>query len=144
MEASYTHLSVEERAVIQVSLAEGHSVRAIARTLARSPATISRELARNGWQNPRTRARRRGRRPIAGGYRAQAAERRAQRLRRLPRRRAKLTPDTPLWSDVTALLQAGHSPEQISAMRGRMHPDDNHARVSIVALRTPICRGMIC
>lgn len=34
MKTTYTHLSGEERAVIQVSLEQGASVRAIARTLA--------------------------------------------------------------------------------------------------------------
>ena len=44
---SYNHLTAEERDRIAVLKAEGQSVRAIAQTLGRSPATISRELRRN-------------------------------------------------------------------------------------------------
>ncbi|MNQ92482.1 hypothetical protein D3C85_1079110 [compost metagenome] len=44
---SYHELSIEERATIQVGQLHGLSLRAIARTLGRSPSTISRELRRN-------------------------------------------------------------------------------------------------
>ena len=40
----YTELSIEERAVIQVSLSMGISQRGIAKKLKRSPSTISREI----------------------------------------------------------------------------------------------------
>lgn len=43
----YTELSIEERAVIQVSLSMGISQRGIAKKLKRSPSTISREIKRN-------------------------------------------------------------------------------------------------
>ncbi|WP_157384310.1 helix-turn-helix domain-containing protein, partial [Pseudomonas helleri] len=41
---SYTELSVEERATIQISHAQGFSLRRIACLINRSPSTISREL----------------------------------------------------------------------------------------------------
>ncbi len=43
---SYTELSVEERATIQIGHAQG-SLRRIACLIPRSPSTISRELRRN-------------------------------------------------------------------------------------------------
>ncbi|HET7313843.1 IS30 family transposase [Salinisphaera sp.] len=136
MKKTYTHLSVEERAVIQVRLEQGASVRAIARTLARSPATVSRELARNGWRNPARRPRRRGRPPLAGGYRATSAQKRARRLAATPRRPRKLTSDPWLWGRVVELLSTGHSPEQVSALLVRMHSE--HARVSHETIYTAL------
>jgi hypothetical protein len=43
----YTHLSLEERALMQVWLEHGLSLRAIARKLKRAPSTITREFARS-------------------------------------------------------------------------------------------------
>lgn len=76
--AHYTHLRLEERAVIQVMLDHKCSLRAIARKLCRSPSTISREFSRNSGlvidaasgPNP-------GRPRIAGGYRCAKAQQRA-------------------------------------------------------------------
>lgn len=54
MAQQYRQLSLEERERMQAALWEGKSLRAIARDLKRSPATISRELRRNGkWGNRR-------------------------------------------------------------------------------------------
>jgi IS30 family transposase len=44
---SYSELSVEERATIQIGHAQGFSLRKIARLINRSPSTISREVRRN-------------------------------------------------------------------------------------------------
>ncbi|HTN29656.1 MAG TPA: helix-turn-helix domain-containing protein, partial [Pseudomonas sp.] len=44
---SYSELSVEERATIQIGRAQGLSLRRIASLIDRSPSTISRELRRN-------------------------------------------------------------------------------------------------
>lgn len=44
---SYVELSIEERATIQVSRAQGMSLRHMARMLERAPSTISREVRRN-------------------------------------------------------------------------------------------------
>lgn len=47
----YTELSIEERAVTQVSLSVGISQRGIAKKLKRSPLTISREIKINSVNN---------------------------------------------------------------------------------------------
>ena len=44
-----SHLSEEERRVIQIGIGNGASVRKIARLLGRSPSGISREIKRNTW-----------------------------------------------------------------------------------------------
>ena len=44
---SYTHLTINERAKIEILREEGSSIRAIARKLKRQPSTISSELARH-------------------------------------------------------------------------------------------------
>ena len=46
---SYSALSVEERATIQIGHAQGLGLRRIARLISRSPSTISRELPRNRY-----------------------------------------------------------------------------------------------
>jgi len=48
MSKTYNHLSLEERAVMQVMLDHSCSLRAIARKLRRSASTILRELVRGG------------------------------------------------------------------------------------------------
>jgi len=45
---SYSELSVEKRATIQLGQAQGFSQRGITRLINRSPSTISRELRRTG------------------------------------------------------------------------------------------------
>lgn len=45
----YSHLSEEERQVIQIEIGNGTGVRAMARMLGRSVSTISREIKRNTW-----------------------------------------------------------------------------------------------
>ncbi|OLO09820.1 hypothetical protein BTW10_15165 [Chromohalobacter japonicus] len=44
---SYVELSIEERATLQVSRAQGMSIRQVAAVMERSPSTICRELQRN-------------------------------------------------------------------------------------------------
>ncbi|MBN4836479.1 helix-turn-helix domain-containing protein, partial [Enterobacter hormaechei] len=46
MGTRYQHLSAEERATIMIMLQQGCSARSIARTLQRSPSTITREIRR--------------------------------------------------------------------------------------------------
>ena len=43
----YTHLSAEEREMLSLGLAQGRSLRAMARVLRAGPSTVSREYARN-------------------------------------------------------------------------------------------------
>ena len=71
---TYQELSLNERIEIQQRLESGDSLRAIARSLGRSPSTISRECSRHAAVSP---------------YRAQAAQRRAwtsRRKARVPRK----------------------------------------------------------
>ena len=49
MGKAYSHLSEEERQVIQIEVGNGTSVRKMARLLGRSPSSISREIKRNTW-----------------------------------------------------------------------------------------------
>ncbi len=66
---SYTELSVEERATIQIGHAQGFSLRRIARLIKRSPSTISREERRN--------------RDVRGGYSARVAQQQMEPVARL-------------------------------------------------------------
>jgi len=93
-----THLTSEEREEIRVALSAKMSIRAIARMLARSPSTISREVARN-----------RGRRY----YKAIDADRRARRMAKRPKLGA-LEINLELRKIVIEKLQLKWSPEQIS------------------------------
>ena len=43
----YTHLSAEARKTVSLGLAQGQSLRRLARILGRAPSTLSREYARN-------------------------------------------------------------------------------------------------
>ena len=129
MGQKYEHLGAEERGAIFAMKQENRSTREIARVLRRSPATISRELRRNGWKPDHERGPM-GRPAIAGGYNAANAGRRAARLRRKPRCERKLHPDGPLWPEVRQYLEAGLSPEQVSAQLERVHPEEPDLNVS--------------
>lgn len=138
MGTRYEHLSCEERAMIQLSLEQGRSLRAIARSVDRSPSSISRELKRNGWSKPATGPRQRGRPSVAGGYRARSAQRRANRLARTARVRSRLRHDAPLWAQVKRLLRERHSPEQIAGILRRMNPPDASLQVSHETIYTAL------
>ena len=98
-------LSFEERVHIEVGLARGESVRAVARRLERSASTISREVARHRLRN--------------GSYSASHAQRRAFEAAARPQP-LKLGADRDgpaevlLRRRVVAELAAGRSPRQIS------------------------------
>ena len=119
MEKNYQHLQLEERALIQVQLEQGCKLRAIARSLQRSPSTILRELARNGWRRPASPAKP-GRPAIAGGYRLGCAQARADRLAKTPRVPCKLVYGNALWTQISACLGRGLSPEQTAGTLARM------------------------
>jgi IS30 family transposase len=107
-------LSLEEREEISRAISAGVSVRSIAATIGRAPSTVSRELARNGG----------GRR-----YRAVAADSRALREARRPKR-AKLAGSPRLRSVVEAKLELRWSPQQISMWLSRQYPNDPEMQVS--------------
>ncbi len=92
-------LSVEERLEIADLRRQGLSVREIARRIARSPSTVSRELRRNAH-------------PRSGDYRPWAAQRRAA-VRRARPKVGKIASNPELHAAITAGLRARWSPEQI-------------------------------
>lgn len=96
---SSRYLSAEERVTIADLHRAGHSSRAIAEQVRRSPSTISRELARNTGSD--------------GRYGAGAAQRFAASRRRRPRAR-RLELDPVLRSFVQQCMDVRWSPEQIS------------------------------
>lgn len=123
MPKTYTHPSLEERALMQIWLEHDLSLRAIARKLKRSPSTITREFSRNHGRLPELKqAPAPGRPAMAGGYRCATAHQRAQRLARKPRVACKMVSDNDLWVSVLESLRGGFSPEQASGILRRM-PD---------------------
>ncbi len=97
---SYSELCIEERATLQVSLAQGLSIRKVATLLERSPATISREIRRNGSPD--------------GRYRAPDAQQRRHDRRGGCRPKRKLIPGSPRFALIQYMLRRRLSPEQIS------------------------------
>ncbi len=104
MHKCYRRLAYDERCQIRVLLSKGFSMRNIAGDLNRSPATISREMARNRRER---------------GYRhgqAQAmSSARGSEASGVPR---KLT--EALWSRIGSLIQQGWSPEQVEGRLKRL------------------------
>lgn len=114
----YRQLSLEERERMQQGLWEGKSLRSIARDLKRSPATISRELKRNG-SLPGTRK-----------YHPRLAHERTKDLVKKRGRRLRLKhPFVRTYVHLT--LRKGWSPEQIA---GRLSHDHPHYRISHEAI----------
>jgi IS30 family transposase len=95
----YHQITSGERYAIAALRRQGHSVRAIARDLGRSPSTISREVARN-------------RRSHDGGYRAATACERTRARRRRSRRNTHFGERE--WLLVEQLLGRDWSPEQVA------------------------------
>jgi IS30 family transposase len=133
----YVQLSIEERAIIQTQLEMGLRPSAIAASLRRSRSTVFREIQRNGWR-PAPLPRGRGRPLVAGGYRAEDAQRRARRCSAKPRVERRLQPGSPLWSLVLAYLKAGYSPEQIAGTLALVHAETPSLRVSHETIYTAI------
>jgi transposase, IS30 family len=121
MARSYRHLDFQERVLIETQLRLGIKPAAIAFGLMRSRSTVTREMARNGWQSAPETARR-GKARMAGGYRCVQADRRARVLAGKPRVLRKLVPGNPLWGTVVDHLRRGLSPAQIASTLARM-PD---------------------
>ena len=111
----YSHLSEEERQVIQIEVGNGTSVRKIARLLGRGPSGISREIRRNTWfpsnesESYRPyRPKRLKTGPWTGRYYiAGPAQRKADRRRAKPRKPYRLSFGR-LWSRVAG--QRHHPP----------------------------------
>ncbi len=107
-------LSVAEREEIAVGVAAGERLRVIAARLGRHPATVGREVRRNGGQR---------------GYRALAAQAQAEARARRPKT-ARLAGNQRLRELVQAMLERRWSPEQISMMLRAQFPDEPEMRVS--------------
>ena len=133
----YKQLSIEERTMIQTQLEMGIKPAAIAMGLGRSASTLSRELSRNGWVQPKAR-REQGRPLMAGGYRYGAAHQRAHACTTKPRVECRLRPGTPLWERVCHYLKARYSPEQIAGTLALVHPNTPSLQVSHETIYTAI------
>jgi IS30 family transposase len=119
------HLTSEERDRIAQLRHQGAAQNEIAAALARSPATISRELRRNGSGD--------------SYYPAQAEQRAARRRRERPLVRKW---DDPLLGDeIRGGLTHGWSPKQIEGRLREQHPDDPRRRVSAQTIYTSIARS---
>jgi IS30 family transposase len=113
-EISARFLSEDERVRIADMRRAGAGVRAIARGLGRDPATVSRELRRNGETK-------------SGAYRPHAAQRLADQRRARPKP-GKLVADVELRQFVQDKLKRRWSPEQIARALRSEFPDqrDRH------------------
>jgi len=113
MTNQYKQLNIEEREAIQEGLWSGKSIRYIAESLGRSPATISREIARNGFAS-------------GTRYRPRLAQSRFQTriIKRGQRERLK---NEQIRNYVTTQLKSGYSPEQIA---GRLTVDYPEFKIS--------------
>ena len=107
-------LALNEREEISRGLAAGHSLRAIAVALGRSPSTVCREVAANG-----------GRRR----YRAARADKDAWARAARPKP-AKLATCAPLRELVTAKLELDWSPQQIAGWLRLEYPNEAGMQVS--------------
>jgi len=137
MGKSYCQLSIEERTMIQTQLGMGIKPAAIALGLNRSASTLSRELSRNGWLRAKAGCGP-GRPRMAGGYRAVAAQERANSCTVTPHMERRLRPQAPLWGRVVRYLKRGYSPEQIAGTLALVHPDTPSLRVSHETIYTAI------
>jgi len=111
MKKTYKHLNIQERERILELKWEGRSLTAIAKDTGRSPATISRELRRNGGQKIRK-------------YSPSLAQTRAIKRRSSRGRNLRLKNEQ-IRSYVITKLKLGWSPEQISGRLSKYHPDQS-------------------
>ena len=107
-------LSLEEREEISRGIAANQTLRQIARRLKRSPATISREIKRNGGQTK---------------YRAHLADNRYWKLSSRPKL-SKLSINTELKDIIAEKLSIKWSPEQISGLLKNNYSLGSNMRVS--------------
>ena len=132
----YSHLSEEERQVIQIEIGNGTGIRAIGAMIGRSPSTVSREIKRNTWFPSNESESYRPYRPrrlktgpwtsryyIAGPARRKAARRCAK-----ARKPHRLSPDR-LWAWVAERLGCGWSPPPVSGRLRVLFPGDDAMRV---------------
>lgn len=107
-------LSIQDRETISRGLAAGDSLHAIARSIGRSPSTISREVARNGGRKR---------------YRALVADQAAWNNARRPKS-CLLAQRSKIRELVTQKILLKWSPEQISGWLKVNYPDDKLMQIS--------------
>lgn len=108
------HLTLAEREEISRGVAQGESLRAIARRLGRAASTVSREVSRNKGRHR---------------YRAVDAHDRAWYRARRPKA-CRLERNPVLGRFVAEMLAEDWSPQQISGFLAVMHPPGSEMRVS--------------
>ena len=106
-------LSLSEREEISRGLAAERSFRAIARSVSRSPSTISREVRRNGGRK---------------AYRAALSDQRAWDCAKRPKA-CKLSFNEPLCRFIARKLRLKWSPQQIAGWLMRRYPGEEQERV---------------
>lgn len=121
----YQHFSIQEREKIQYLLWQKQSVRAIAQTLGRSPASVSREIRRNGGQQIRR-------------YVPRIAQERAL-TKRHSRGRIERLKNPEVRTYVVDQLSAGYSPEQIAGRIQRDMPGSSISQKPSTNTSTPKC-----
>ena len=109
MKKPYKHLRIHERELLSILRGQGKSLRAIAKTLKRNPATISRELQRNTPQIKK------------GYYLPHRAQERSDFRNQCCRAHARLK-DPKVWTLVRRKLKQGWSPEIIAGWLKDRHP----------------------
>ena len=107
-------LSLLEREEISRGLVAKQSLRSIAKSLKRSPSTVSREVRRNGGRQT---------------YRAARSDQRAWDSAARPKS-CKLSFNDPLCQLIARKLRRKWSPQQIAGWLKRKHPDEEQYRVS--------------
>jgi hypothetical protein len=107
-------LTLAEREEISRGITAHQSARSMAKLLARSPSTVSREISRNGGYDR---------------YRAAMADEQAW-VRTCRPKRCKLANNTGLRQAVVRKLRLNWSPEQIAGWLKRAHPEDESYQVS--------------
>ena len=115
--AEYKRLTIMERESISRQLASGESLRKIARSLSRSPSSISREIRRLGLVDQRY-------------YRAVFAQQRSNKMRHQMRKSRKLIKNPRLRRIVLHYLVRNWSPEQIAKRLILVYPNDMAMRIS--------------
>ena len=132
----YSHLSEEERQVIQIEIGNGTGIRAIGTMIGRSPSTVSREIKRNTWFPSNESESYRPYRPrrlktgpwTSRHYIAGPARRKAARRRAKARKPHRLSHDR-LWAWVAEKLGCGWSPPPVSGRLRVLFPGDDAMRV---------------
>ena len=129
--ARYRRLTIEEREKIHAGMERGDSIRKIAETIERDPATVSREIAKNLRHQRYSRRRPSGRRRTRPwNYSPHHAQVRADRKARRRARPAKLATNERLRRWVQSKLNRKHSPEQIARRLRVEFPDQPEMWVS--------------